>query len=58
MEGGDYDKPFDLKQVPLSTEPLISTEIKKSKLSAEEPTMKKEEKKDKVSRKDIFARKR
>lgn len=55
VEEGNYDKPFDLKQVPLSTEPLTSTKIKKSTLSVEEPV--KKEEKEKASRQDIFARK-
>jgi hypothetical protein len=55
VQEGNYDRPFDIKQVPLSAEPITNTETKKkSALSVEEPTNKKEEKKD--ARQDIFAR--
>ena len=53
MKEGDFDHPFDIKQVPLTAEPITATEVKKSALTIEEP-VKKEEKK--ASRQDIFAR--
>jgi hypothetical protein len=50
-----YDKPFDLKQVPVSVEPITVTEKKPSALAVE-PTVRKEEK-SRTSRQDIYARK-
>lgn len=43
LEKGDFEKPFDIKQVPLSTQPITINEPKKSALSNESP-IKKEEK--------------
>lgn len=51
----NFENPFDIKQVPLSTQPITATEIKKSSFSTE-VTVKKEEK-SKVSRQEIYARK-
>lgn len=52
VEEGNFEKPFDIKQVPISTEPLTCTEIKASALSVEEPVRKEEKK---ASRQDIYA---
>lgn len=52
MSGADFDKPFDLKVVPISTLPITVTEIKKPSLSVETALEKKEEK---ISRQDIYA---
>lgn len=54
MKGGHFEKPFDLKQVPVSAQPITSTETKKSALSVEAPV--KKEEKIKASRHDIYAR--
>uniref|UniRef100_A0A915PFL8 Coatomer subunit gamma n=1 Tax=Setaria digitata TaxID=48799 RepID=A0A915PFL8_9BILA len=53
VTNGEYDKPFDLKIVPISTLPLTMTEVKKPSLAAETILEKKEEKK--ASRQDIYA---
>jgi len=48
-----FEKPFDIKQVPLSTQPITITEMKKSALSPEAPA--KKEEKAKASREEIFS---
>ncbi|EFO21327.1 coatomer gamma subunit [Loa loa] len=53
VTNGDYDKPFDLKVVPISTVSLSVTEVKKPSLSVETIADKKEEKK--ASRQEIYA---
>lgn len=53
VTNGEYDKPFDLKVVPISTLPLSETEVKKPSLSVEIVADKKKEKK--VSRQEIYA---
>ncbi|VDM43956.1 unnamed protein product [Toxocara canis] len=50
---GHHDAPFDLKAVPLSTQPLTATEKKKPALSVEATVSKKEERK--ATRQDIYA---
>ncbi|VDN20283.1 unnamed protein product [Gongylonema pulchrum] len=52
VTGADFDKPFDLKVVPISTLPLTVTEVKKPSLSVETVPERKEEK---ASRQDIYA---
>lgn len=53
MTNGEYDKPFDLKVVPISALPLSVTEVRKPSLSTETAPDKKEEKK--ASRQEIYA---
>lgn len=53
VTNGEYDKPFDLKVVPISAVPLSVTEVKKPSLSVEAISDKKEEKK--ASRQEIYA---
>ncbi|CAD5220384.1 unnamed protein product [Bursaphelenchus okinawaensis] len=53
VKNAQFDKPFDLKVVPVSAAPITLTESKPSSLSVE-PVAKKEEK-SKVSRQDLFA---
>lgn len=55
VRSGDFDKQFDIKQVPVSTQPITVTESKKSALSVEAPP--KKEEKVKATRQDIYARK-
>lgn len=54
VRNGDFDKQFDIKQVPVSTQPITATESKKSALSVEAPP--KKEEKVKATRQDIYAR--
>ncbi|CAG9530937.1 unnamed protein product [Cercopithifilaria johnstoni] len=53
VANGEYDKPFDLKVVPISALPLSITEIRKPSLSIETISDKKKEKK--TSRQEIYA---
>ncbi|KAI1727601.1 coatomer gamma subunit appendage platform subdomain-containing protein [Ditylenchus destructor] len=53
ISAGNFEKMFDIKQVPLSTQPITTTEPKKSALSAEAPV--KKEEKAKASRQEIYA---
>uniref|UniRef100_F1KV00 Coatomer subunit gamma n=1 Tax=Ascaris suum TaxID=6253 RepID=F1KV00_ASCSU len=53
VTGKHYDAPFDIKVVPVSTQPLTATEKKKPALSVEAVVSKKEEKK--ASRQDLYA---
>lgn len=55
MKNENFDKSFDLKQVPVSAEPITSTEKKPSALAVEAPVRKEE--KNRTSRQDIYARK-
>lgn len=55
MQNGKFDKPFDMKQVPISTQPITtSAPPKKSDIDAELPV--KKEEKSNVSRQELFAR--
>jgi coatomer protein complex subunit gamma len=53
LASGDFSKPFDIKQVPISAQPITASETKKSALSVEAPV--KKEEKTKASRQDIYA---
>jgi len=55
LSQGDFDKSFDMRQVPLSSQPITTTEAKKPCLSAEAPT--KKEEKPKASRQEIYSQK-
>ncbi|MCP9259049.1 Coatomer subunit gamma [Dirofilaria immitis] len=52
VTNGEYDKPFDLKIVPISALPLSVTEVKKPSLSVETIS---DKKKKKASRQEIYA---
>jgi len=53
VKNENYEKPFDLKQVPVSAEPITATEQKPSSLAVEPPVRKEE--KNRSSRQDIYA---
>lgn len=53
VNNGDFSKPFDIKQVPLSTQPITITEPKKSTLTIEEPL--KKDDKPKLSNQELYA---
>ena len=53
LENGDFANAFDIKQVPLSTQPITTNEPKKSALSSETPV--KKEEKNKATRQEIYA---
>lgn len=52
LSDGNFETPFDLKQVPISAQPITSNEDKKSSLSVDEPVKKEEKKK---SQQEIYA---
>lgn len=49
-----FEKPFDLKQVPISAAPITATHDKPPALSVDTPT--KKEEKPKASRQEVYSR--